>query len=370
MPSFVGRFFLTLTASLMTFLYSGPGQINAQEVDYSNHYRVFTGSGEPASLEAIVLAMEGAEAVLIGEIHTDPVGHWVEAELFRRALELVKAGEESGALRPLALSLEMFERDVQGVLDEYLGGWISESQFKASARPWEFYDEDYRAMVEAAKEKGVPVIAANAPRRYVNRVSRLGRDAILDLPGRTRAFLPPLPYPQPTEAYRAEWTALMSNMSMEDQCPAPEVEEGADEAPPHGMTMPPPEGERPPHGEEAEAPSMPSHAMGAFMENGLQAQTLWDASMGYAVATFLADHPGGLVLHMVGGFHVESFTGTPEKVDYYRPGTRSLVVSMQLAEDFTAFDTVEHTGLGDFVILTDKALDKNYERNCTDQDQD
>ncbi len=346
---------------VLALLATVAGAVGAQEVDYSGHFRVFTSDGKPASMEDVVRAMKDSEAVMVGEIHTDPVGHWVEAELFRRALDQTRAGEEEGALRPLALSMEMFERDVQGVLDEYLHGLITESQFLASSRPWEYYEEDYRPMVEAAKARGVPVIAANAPRRYVNRVSRLGRDALFDLPPRTRAVLPPLPYPQPTEAYRAEWTDLMNNMTMEDQCPAPEVEE---ETPPHPMAMPPHTVDTAAGGRAGGPGGMPSHGMGDFIENGLQAQTLWDSSMGYAIATFLAEHPGALVFHVVGGFHVENHTGTPEKVQYYRPGTRSLVVSMQTADDFTTFDPEEFAGKGDFVILTDKSLDKNFERNC------
>jgi hypothetical protein len=279
------------------------------------------------------------------------------------AVEAFQAGSEEGSLRTVGLSVEMFERDVQYILDEYLQDLISETQFQASARPWEYYEEDYRSMVELAKERGLPVIAANAPRRYVNRVSRQGREAVMELPRSATAFLPPLPYPQPTAAYRAEWDALMSNMSMEDQCPAPELMEvEEEEAPPHGMQMPP--AEAPPHGEEPAMGGMPSHAMGAFMENGLQAQTLWDSSMGYAIATFLETHPGALVLHMVGGFHVENHTGTPEKVKFYRPETRILVVAMQLAEDIDAFDAEEHGGLGDFVVLTDEALDLYVARNC------
>ncbi len=354
------------------------GGISAQDTaaaprdpDYSNHFRVFTGDGEPASLEDIVQAMANVDAVLIGEIHTDPVGHWIEAELFRRALELVGAGEEAGVLRPVGLSLEMFERDVQGIVDEYLQDLITEGQFKASARPWEYYDSDYRSMVEMAKEAGVSVLAANAPRRYVNRVSRLGRDALRDLSPRARGALPPLPYPPPTDAYREEWNALMAGMTMEQQCPVPEeegakkegMEKGAEKA---GMKKEV-DAEAHPAAEAGDAPpaGMPSHG-GSFMENGLQAQTLWDASMAYAITTFLELNPGGLVLHMVGGFHVMNFTGTPEKVQFYRPGTRSLVVHMDIADDFNAFDPDEHTGRGDFVILTDESLDLNYERNCVD----
>jgi hypothetical protein len=262
----------------------------------------------------------------------------------------------------------MFERDVQGIVDEYLQDLITESQFKASARPWEYYDADYRPMVEMAKEAGVAVLAANAPRRYVNRVTRLGPEALNDLSPWARSTLPPLPYPAPTEAYREEWTALMTGMVMEPQCPAPEEgagkagEAGEDAAKAggaeEGAAGPPVGG--PPHTPPS---GMPTHG-GDFMERGLQAQTLWDASMAHTITTFLDMHPGALVLHMVGGFHVKNFTGIPEKVQFYRPGTRSLVIHMDMADDFETFDPAEHAGRGDFVILTDKSLDLNYERNC------
>jgi len=107
----------------------------------------------------------------------------------------------------------------------------------------------------------------------------------------------------------------------------------------------------------------PSHGA-AFMENGLHAQALWDAAMAHAVASHLAAQPGTLVLHMVGGFHVENFTGIPEQVQHYRPQTRSLVVSLHPAADFGSFDPKEHTGQGDYVILTDQSLDQDYQRNC------
>jgi len=344
-----------------------PQEASPQDVDYLNHFRVFTGEGEPANLEDIVRAMAGAEAVLMGEIHTDPVGHWVQTELLREVLATLRVGYEGGALRHVALSKEMFERDIQGVVDEYLQDLISERLFKAAARAPRHYDEDYRPMVEMAKEAGIPVIASNAPRRYVNRVSRLGRDALYDLPPRARSFLPPLPYPQPSDTYRQEWMSLMTDMPMEQRCDPPPGAGEREGAAPVGMpgaagsrTMP----------DTAGPPGMPpagmggmSH-MGSFMENGVHAQSLWDAAMAYSITTFLEGNPGALVLHMVGGFHVRNFTGIPEAIRHYRPSTRTLVVTMELEDDFRTFDPEEHGGIGDFVILTDRSLDLWYARNC------
>jgi len=107
--------------------------------------------------------------------------------------------------------------------------------------------------------------------------------------------------------------------------------------------------------------------MASFMENGVHAQSLWDASMAYSITTFLEGNPGALVLHMVGGFHVRNFTGIPEAIRHYRPSTRTLVVTMELEDDFRTFDPEEHGGIGDFVILTDRSLDLWYARNCLEE---
>lgn len=335
-----------LACATSLFLAFHTGSAAAQETDFAGHFRVYTGEGTPASLDDVVRAMADVDAVLLGETHTDPVAHWLEAKLFRRTLEHFRVGEDEAPLRHLALSLEFFERDVQQVIDEYLAGLISERHFMDDARAAEYYEEDHRPMVELARERGVQVIASNAPRRYVNRVSRNGREALFDLPPHARRYLPPLPYPEPSEAYRAQWRELMSTMTMEDRCPVPDSA-----AAPHAM---PPSPHGPPGG------GMPD----SFMENGLQAQALWDASMAYAITTFLHLHPGAMVFHVVGGFHVESFTGTPEIIEYYRPGTRTLVVSMEQVEDITVFDPEEFAGRGSFVILTDEVLDMNIARNC------
>jgi uncharacterized iron-regulated protein len=100
--------------------------------------------------------------VFLGEEHGSRVAH--EAE----SIILTGLAQRDPNL---VLALEMFERDVQDILDGYLRGEMSEDEFLERSRPWPDYREDYRPLVEFAKSKGIPVIAANVPRRAAASVS-------------------------------------------------------------------------------------------------------------------------------------------------------------------------------------------------------
>ncbi len=273
------------------------GQIAYNE----DHFRVFDAKGNPSNIDAVMAAVAANDVVFLGELHDDAVGHAVQFEIFRRAV----ASHANN--RKIALSLEMFERDVQIVIDEYLAGLIREDHFLLSSRAWGNYKTDYRPLVELAKERRLPVIAANAPRRYINMVSRNGRDALRALSKDAREWLAPLPYGEPSAAYAAKFRALM--------------------------------------GSAAEA------RMG--LENILASQTLWDATMAHAVAQFVKKNNKPLVIHLNGGFHTESRLGTVEHFLNYRPKARAIVVTMRYENEFQTFDPAKHTDLGDFVILTD-----------------
>jgi uncharacterized iron-regulated protein len=307
---------------------SSPGTGDSSYV--AGEYRVYTGAGGPASIDDIVAAMGQYQVVFIGETHDDPTGHMLEATLLSRAYETY--GEE----RSVALSLEFFQHDVQPILDEYLADLITEKSFRTDSRPWPRYETDYRPLIEFAKENGVPVIAANAPRRYTTRVTMHGREALLDLSPEARTTFAPLPYGQPSTAYRDQWVRVIMEVMEEEgkKCglPIPAPEEGEEEV-------------------EARAP-VGSHAA---MGNQLHSQVLWDATMAYWISRYLAGHPDALVLHMVGGFHVERGTGTPEHLEAYRPGTSRMIVSLRPVEDVDAFQQAPEGQWGDFVIQTDKA---------------
>jgi uncharacterized iron-regulated protein len=266
------------------------------------NFRIFDGKGEPATLEQLLKAVGDNDVVFLGEQHDDAVAHAVQLEIFRRAVA------QYSASRKVALSLEMFERDVQLVLDEYLKGLVSEQHFLLSSRPWKNYQTDYKPLVELAKEKRLDVIAANAPRRYVNMVSRNGRDALNGLSKDAKKWLAPLPYGEPSETYAKKFKALMG--------PSAEAQMGIDKI--------------------------------------LASQSLWDATMSDSVARYLKKNKRPLVVHLNGSFHTENRLGTVEHLLRYRRKAKVLVVTICPVDEIKTFDKAKDTDTGDFVILTAK----------------
>ena len=274
------------------------------------HFRVYRSDGSVADIESILKAARQNDVIFLGETHTDPVAHYLEKRLF-----------EGIADDKTTLSLEMFESDVQYVLDEYLAGLIGEEHLIAAGRAWKAYKTDYRDLIEYAKAKKLPVVAANAPRRYVNRVSRLGRDSLGDLSAQAKATLPPLPYVEASADYAYKFTKLMEEARKENEASKRPVPQGE-------MNIP----------------------------RALAAQSLWDAGMAFSIAQHLTRQPDRRVVHVNGAFHTEQHLGIVEHLLRYRPGVKVIVVTMIPAKKFPAFDAESMGGKGDFVIVTDQKM--------------
>jgi uncharacterized iron-regulated protein len=120
------------------------------------------------------------DVIFMGEIHDSRFAHKAELTLLTG---LSKRDPN------LVLALEMFERDVQDVLDAYLRGKISEDKFLEQSRPWPNYQKDYRPLIEFAKTKGIPVVAANVPRRTAAMVAMANKVSSKVL-GQDRPYVP------------------------------------------------------------------------------------------------------------------------------------------------------------------------------------
>lgn len=230
--------------------------------------------------------------ILLGEVHDDVVAHQMQLLILRRCLEVCKAADRS-----LVLSLEMFENDVQQVLDEYvLSRGIREQDFLQDARPWGNYARDYRPLVEFCREHGVRVVAANPPRRYVSVTARGGSRALKELmqqaPGNSP--LPPLPLPPASAAYHANFVEVIAS-----EVPQPATN-SAGECPYIGFKASDVRSVRP---------------------EMMEAQLLWDHTMAQSIARSLqstspADR-SPLVLHVCGAFHCAHGLGIPEVLPQY-----------------------------------------------------
>ncbi|MEM9943066.1 MAG: ChaN family lipoprotein [Planctomycetota bacterium] len=316
------------------------------------HFRIFRGDGSTATLDDILQAAQSVEVIFLGEYHDDPVAHFLEKQVLSKLIQ-----QTSNQNQNLALSMEMFERDVQHILDEYLSGLISENHLTKSGRTWTNYESDYRPLVELAKQNGVPVIAANAPRRYVNLVGRQGRDALLQIKRPADRGLPPLPYAQASKAYANKFNNLMEKFRKQRAEAAkkskPEstkqessANKTANEDEPQKLTKQP-----------NKTPTKKPTSRGS----SLDAQSLWDAAMAYSIVEQFLRDPGCQVVHINGSFHTEKKLGIPEHLLRYRPSTSFLVVTMFASDSFPAFDSQEMINAGDFVIVTDNSLPRSYD---------
>ena len=121
----------------------------------------------------VATRLAAADVVFLGENHDSADTHAANQALLN----------ELHALRSdLVISMEMFERDVQPVLDRYLRGAITEGMFLAQSRPWPNYRLAYRPVIEFAKENRLEVIAANAPRELAAKAARAGAASVVGCP--------------------------------------------------------------------------------------------------------------------------------------------------------------------------------------------
>jgi len=255
---------------------------------------VDTRSGEHIEFDSFIDRIDAADVVFLGEQHDNStcheLQHWTTIALGKRRL--------------IALSLEQFEADIQGTLDAYLAGDITEKAFLAKSRPWSNYAEHYRPTVEWARSEGVAVVAANIPRSLARKVSRGGWNQ----PGVSGNANAPWALHTDEPAYRARFEEAMGE---------------------HGG------------------------AGSADLDDWFAAQCVKDDRMAEAIASHLSatwDAPP-LVVHWCGRFHSDYRQGTVSRLAGRIPGLEIITVSMDTTDDLMASLPEEVSMSADFVWL-------------------
>jgi uncharacterized iron-regulated protein len=283
--------------------------VSAGTLPSSDFRVVVPTTGERITMERMIAGLTRAEVVFFGEQHDDPETHRVEA------IVLDAIGRSN---RPVVLSLEMFERDVQTALDDYLAGRMSETDFLAVSRPWPRYATDYRPLVELAKARGWPVIASNVPRPFASAIGRRGLAALDTLSSADRRYAA-VDIACPADDYRARFMEQMRSHSP-----------SAGPAPQAGDTLPTAVAER--------------FYLSQCVKDETMAESIVDARRRAA--------PNAIVVHFNGAFHSDYTLGTADRVRRREPGWRIAVISAVPSPDPESAPTATHAGRADFIIFT------------------
>jgi len=128
--------------------------------------------GEEKRLSAVLERLVEKRIILVGEHHTNETHH-------KAQLTIITALHERGV--PLAVGLEMFRADSQGLLDQWVRGETGEEAFrKAYEENWGYPWTLYREIFEYGRHKKIPLVGLNVPREVTQKVARRGFKSLSD----------------------------------------------------------------------------------------------------------------------------------------------------------------------------------------------
>lgn len=284
--------------ALLLSLLIAPIFMNAQE---KPAYRIFDRDGQETSFAALAAAAAQSDMVFFGELHNNPIAHWLQLELTQALYEARDS--------QLILGAEMFEADNQLLLDEYLLQHISQKSFEDEARLWNNYPTDYKPLVEFARQNRLYFVATNIPRRYANLVYREGIDRLADLSAEAQRYMAPLPI-----------TVDMTIPSYQDM-----------------LDM------------------MGGHGGG---ETLVQAQAVKDATMAYFVDKNWRE--GYTFLHFNGSYHSNRWEGIVWYLkNQFAPERSFLTINTVEQTDIQSLSE-DNAGLADFTICVPASMTKTY----------
>ncbi|WP_420150792.1 ChaN family lipoprotein [Spirosoma sp.] len=278
-------------------------------------YRLYTPQLKATTYAKLLSQAADADVVLFGELHNNPICHWLELQL-TKDLQAAKKGS-------LVLGAEMFEADNQTALSDYVQGRTTSKELAAQTRLWPNYDTDYKPIADFAREQHIPFVATNVPRRYARQVSRQGLASLDTISADGKSQMAPLPLT--VDLTLPGYQAMMKMMS----------------EPSHGGTSTPN-----PH---ASNPEMTA--------NFARAQAIKDATMAHFILQNLK--PGQTMLHFNGDYHSKNFEGIVWYLRKERPDLKIVTLSSVEMPDPEHPDR-ENQNLADFLLAIPADMTKTY----------
>jgi uncharacterized iron-regulated protein len=263
-------------------------------------YLIYTSDGKATDYTTLINEASKNEIIFFGELHDNSIAHWLELQVTKDLF----AKDNT-----LSLGMEMFEADNQLILDEYLNGLIDEKLLLNEAKVWDNYKNDYKPLIEFAKENKLKVIATNVPRRYANMVYKKGIESLETLQPDAKKFIAPLPI------------AI-------------------------DLTLP---------GYKNMISQMGGHGSATAGENIAKSQAVKDATMAY----FILKNKKGKHLHFNGSYHSQNKEG----IVWYllQANSKQKIFTVQVVEqkDIGKLEDI-NKNLADFIICVPDDITKTY----------
>lgn len=262
-------------------------------------YQLFDEKGKKTTYKKLLKKIEGADIILFGELHNNPINHWLQYELTKDAFEQLNQN--------MVLGAEMFEADNQNTLNEYLSGKFDYKTLKNEIKVWQNNTTDYQPLVDFALKKQLTFVASNIPRRYANMVYKDGFGALNSINEEGRRFIAPLPI-----KYDAELPGYKKMLEM---------------------------------------------AGGHGGENLPKAQAIKDATMAHFILKNWKK--GQLFIHYNGTYHSNNFEGIAWYLNNEKAGLKIITIGAVEQEKLDSL-TTENKGIANFTICTPASMTKTH----------
>ena len=265
-------------------------------------YLLYNEEGREVNYRNMMRQVKDADILLFGELHGNPISHWLQLEVTRDLFYKLDGN--------IMLAAEMFEADNQMILDEYIGGLISESRFEADARLWRNYQTDYKPLVVFAREHSLPFVATNIPRRYANMVFHGGFEALEGLGQEALSYIAPLPVAY--DPYLPGYKAMLD---------------------------------------------MSTGGMGHANENLLKAQAIKDATMAHFIINEWI--PGKMLIHFHGTYHSDNFEGIYWYLKQHNPELNIVTIATSTQGDPGHLDD-DSIGKANYILVVPESMTRTY----------
>ncbi len=270
---------------------------------FKQAYQLYDKEGKSTSYEALLIKAAEADIILFGELHDNPICHWLQLELSKDLYEKKKAD--------LVLGAEMFESDNQLLIDEYLSGKISEKSFQDEAKLWNNFKTDYKPLLKFAKENKLAFVASNVPRRYASMVYRGGFDILDSLSIDAKKLIAPMPV-----AYNPELKGYKDMLAMAG-----------------------------------------AHGGGNGASNLPKAQAIKDATMAYFIG--INQSAKKTLIHFNGTYHSNNFEGISWYLKKNNPAINIITIATVEQDEINDLST-DNKGLADYILTIPSSMTKTY----------